>query len=64
MIIRELTVGIGVVLQKLHAVVCMADLNAVTLNGGVYVTTEPPIKPEVGSEVKTEGDSAGHKRCM
>ncbi len=35
MIVRELAVGIGCVLRKLHAVVCMADLNTVTLNGGV-----------------------------
>ncbi len=33
--VRELTVGFGCILQTLHAVVCMAELNAVTLNGGV-----------------------------
>ncbi len=35
LIVRELTVGIGCVRQKLHAVVCMADLSAVTLSDSV-----------------------------
>ncbi len=49
MIVRELTEGIGGVLPKLHAVVHVADVNAVTLKGGVIcrriIVLPPPNCP-------------------